>query len=83
MHKCKPKFTLLLPVDMNGLTGGGGEGRNDRHHRWAIPKEQMSHTSVSGRLEYTNMREGSAHAHTEVNTRSHGACKRANKGTKP
>ena len=21
MHKCKPKFTLLLPVDMNGLTG--------------------------------------------------------------
>ena len=55
MQKCKPKFTLLLPVDKDGLTGGGGEKRNDRNGRWAIPKEQMSHTSVSGRLDYTNM----------------------------
>ena len=29
MPKCKPKFTLLLPVDMDGLTGGGGVERND------------------------------------------------------
>ena len=44
MHKCKPEFTLLLPADMDCLVGDGGEENNERHHRWAIPKEQMSHT---------------------------------------
>ena len=29
MHKCKPKFTLHLPVNMNGLTGGGAVARNE------------------------------------------------------
>ena len=56
MQKCKPKFTLLLPVDMDGLTGGGGMERNDPNRRRAILKEHMSHTSVFGRLDYTNMR---------------------------
>ena len=29
MQKCKTKFTLLLPVDMDGLTRGGGAQGND------------------------------------------------------
>ena len=29
MQKCKPKFTLLLPLDMDGLNGGGGVERID------------------------------------------------------
>ena len=44
MQKCKPKCTLLLPVNMDGLTGGGGLEKYERHCCRAIPKEQMSHT---------------------------------------
>ena len=44
MQKCKPKFTLLLPADMDGLTRGGGVERNDGNRPWGIPKEHMSHT---------------------------------------
>ena len=69
MHMYKPKFTLLLPIDMNGLSVGGGEERNDRHYRWAIHKEHMSHTCVPGRLDYTNKE---VHMHIHGHNR---ACK--------
>ena len=44
MQKCKPKIVLLLPIDMDGLTGDGGVERNERNRRLVIPEEQMSHT---------------------------------------
>ena len=44
MQKCKTKIALLLPVDMDCLSGGEEVERNERNRRLAFPKEQMSHT---------------------------------------